>query len=532
MKILFYFFFGFYFCFNSPLAFTNSDKKQIVIGSKQFTENIILGEILAQILEDKYDFKVVRKFNMGGTKLLFDSLKQGHIDIYPEYTGTGYTMILKLTKKRSPEKTYLIVKKEFLKKFQLFWSSPLGFENTYILAVRERDSRFKKVFLNSQLKNLSFPFRLALDHEFTERKDGWSLFSKSYRLNLDKNQIFTMNPNLMYSALNSKKVDMIVGNSTDGRMQTYQLRTLKDDKNFFPSYLAAYLTRLDVLESHPLVNQAFQELSQKISEKTMTSLNHQVDQLKFEVTQTARKFLIKKKILTQKSDVLLTSSSQKNSLISYYLSKKNYFFKILLEHLFLVFTALLFALLFALPLSIYAFYNSRVEKILFFIVNTLQTVPSLALLAALIPLLGIGFAPAVTALFIYSLLPLIRNTFEGLKNIDNSYIEVATGIGLTKWQSLKFIQIPLALPVIIAGVRTTVVLLVGTATLAAFVGAGGLGDPIFRGMATLDSRLIFLGAIPSCILAVILDKFIFFLEKVLISKGLQKKRTLKHIVMK
>ena len=160
-------------------------------------------------------------------------------------------------------------------------------------------------------------------------------------------------------------------------------------------------------------------------------------------------------------------------------------------------------------------------KVLFPIVNTVQTIPSLALLGFLVPFLGIGFTPAVFALFLYSLLPLVRNTFEGIKSIDEKYIEVSKGIGLTPWQVLTKVEIPLALPIIIAGLKTASVIVVGTATLAALVGAGGLGDPIFRGVATVNSNLIFLGAIPSAGLAILMDKLISLLEGVLVSPGLR-----------
>lgn len=505
-----------------------SQKKELVIGSKIFTENMLLGEILALLLE-KEGFKIIRKFNMGGTKLLFDALRVGDIDIYPEYTGTGYAMILKESKKLSPHETYLFVKKEFLNRYQLVWSPALGFENTYVLACRKGDARFESITAVSELQDLPFPLRLASEHEFTERKDGWPLFSKHYKLNLKKNQILSMNPSLMYSAIDNKKVDLIMAYSTDGRLKAYQLKTLEEDKQFFPSYKAAYLTRKEIPASHPEVKAVFQMMKNQISEKEMIWLNNEVDHKKRDISKTAEKFLLEKEFLNKKTS---QATKKTESLFSYYLQKKSYLLKIFIEHLILVAWALMLALFFAIPLSIWTFYNSKVEKAVFFFVNTLQTIPSIALLGALIPLLGIGFTPAVTALFIYALLPIIRNTFEGLKNIDSTYIEVSAGLGLTKRQILRFIQIPLALPVIIAGVRTAVVLLVGTATLAAFIGAGGLGDPIFRGIATLDSRLIFMGAVPACALALFLDKALGLLEKLLVSKGLQKKRKIKSLLIK
>ena len=506
------------------IALANKDRKQLIIGSKIFTENILLAEMLSILLEEKYNFKVVKKFNMGGTKLVFDSLKNRQIDIYPEYTGTGYTMLLKKSGETNPKKTYRIVKSEFLKRFQMIWSLPLGFENTYILAVREKDIRFQNIHSISQLKGHIGSFRLGMGHEFVERKDGFDNFSNRYQLHFPKNQVITMNPALMYSALDNKEVDMIMAYSTDGRIKAFKLKTLKDDKSFFPSYEAAYLTRKDVLKAWPEVQTAFSDLEYNISEKEIISLNNQVDQLDYDLSQTARHFLIKKKLLVEKIQKL-----QKVHLIDYYMSKKKYFFKILVEHLVLIFVSLFFALCISIPIGIWATRNSKVEKIVFFLVNTLQTVPSIALLGLLIPFLGIGFMPAVFALFLYSLLPLIRNTFEGIKNVDRNYIEASAGIGLNAWQILIFVQIPLALPIMLAGVRVATVIVVGTATLAAYIGAGGLGDPIFRGIATLDSRLIFLGAIPACLLAVILDMSIAFVEKLIISKGLKMEKNIKNI---
>ena len=506
---------------------SNSNERQLVIGSKIFTENILLAEMLALLLEEKHNFTVIRKLNMGGTKLVFDALRNGHIDIYPEYTGTGYTMLLKMSGEADPKKTYEIVKREFLKKFKLVWSLALGFENTYTLAVKKDDSRFDELNLISQLRGQAGVFRLAAGHEFLERKDGFKNFSKKYNLHFSKDKIFAMNQGLMYSALKNGEVDMIMAYSTDGRIKAFNLKTLKDDKKFFPAYEVAYLTRTNVLSRFPELKTVFSDLENNISEQEMISLNNQVDQMKYEISQVAREFLIKKNLLNEESQKL-----QNLGLIDYYLSKKAYFFKIFAEHLLLTFVSLFLALLFSLPVGVWASRNFKVEKVVFTIINTLQTIPSLALLGLFIPFLGIGFVPAVATLFIYSLLPLIRNTFEGIKNVDRSFIEASAGIGLNSWQVLRFVQIPLAMPVILAGVRTSAVIVVGTATLAAFIGAGGLGDPIFRGISTLDSRLIFLGAVPACLLAIALDKLLAILETLMTSKGLKLQKDITNIEFK
>ena len=509
---------------NTELSFK---KREIVIGSKIFTENILLAEMLSLILEENYNFKVIRRFNLGGTKLVFDALREGEIDIYPEYTGTGYTMILKMSGETQPKKIYKIVKKEFLDQFNLIWSLPLGFENTYALAVRNSDTRFKKIHNISQLKGKTRSLDIGMGHEFMERKDGYSNFVKKYQLNFQKDKTWTMNQGLMYSALKNKKMDMIIAYSTDGRIKAFDLKTLKDNKRFFPAYEVAYLTRADFLIQHPKVKKAFRELEGNISEKEMIFLNNQVDQLKYDGARAVRNFLIKKNLL--EDDI---QNLKQQNWLDYYISKREYFFKIFYEHLLLIFVSLFFALLLAIPIGLWASYNVKVEKIVFLIVNTLQTVPSLALLALFIPFLGIGFTPAVVTLFIYSLLPIIRNTFEGVKNIDRVFISAGAGIGLNSRQILRYIQIPLALPMILAGVRTSAVIVVGTATLAAFIGAGGLGDPIFRGIATLNSKLIFLGAVPACLLAIAIDRLLAFLETVVIPKGLKLEKDIKSITFK
>ena len=262
----------------------------------------------------------------------------------------------------------------------------MGFENTYTLAVRKRDSRFKNVELISQLQGRARLFHLGADHEFLERKDGFGNFSEKYQLRFQKDKIWTMNSGLMYSALNNKKVDMIMAYSTDGRIKAFNLKKLKDDKKFFPSYSAAYLTRASVLKRFPEIRKAFHVLEGNISEGEMMALNNQVDQLKYGLSQTARNFLIEKGLLIEEAQKLESSG-----LIPYYLSKRGYLFQILMEHLLLVLVPLLLALLFSLPVGVWSIHNSRVEKVVFTTINTLQTVPSLALLALFIPLLGIGF---------------------------------------------------------------------------------------------------------------------------------------------
>lgn len=503
-----------------PLA---AQQAPIVIGSKEFTENYILGEMAAILLKEKYNQPVERKLGLGGTKVAFDALANGSIDLYPDYTGTGYIYFLKRDDdERDPDKIYKIVQQEFKKRFNMVWSPPFGFNNTYALAVRANDERLSDLMSTSELVGSEHEFTLAAPHEFMERSDGLPNFQKAYGLNFPGGNLIGMEAGLTYSAIRDEKVDIIVSYSTDGRISGYNLRLIEDDLNFFPPYYAAWLTKAETLQKYPVLKQLFSDFDGLISEREMIELNNQVDTRKREPENVARNFLVKKGLLEGKLQDM--KGVKDESLLSYFYKKKKYLYRIMKEHLVLSFGSLLLALLVSLPTGIALTRFPMISTPVFTVVNTIQTIPSLALLGFLIPILGIGKLPGIVALFLYSLLPLVRNTYTGIHSVDKSFIEASRGIGLTNWQILWRVEIPLAMPVILAGIRTASVIVIGTATLAALVGAGGLGDPIFRGVATVNNDLIFLGAIPSALLAIVTDKLLALAETKLVSKGLTLKR--------
>ncbi len=491
--------------------------EKIVVGSKIFSESIILGEMLSILLEEKYSLPVERKLALGGTQVVFNALEVGSIDIYPDYTGTGHVMILKMETETNPDKVYQIVRREFEERWDMIWSRPLGFNNTYAVAVRRNDPQFEGVEKISQLRGKLDDAKYAAAHEFMERKDGHDLLMESYGLRLRPENIVAMEAGLMYSAIRDAQVDMIVAYSTDGRIGAYDLRLLEDDESFFPPYHAAFIARHDTLKKHSALRLAMKSLEGKISESEMIEMNDLVDRLNNSPYRVAKNFLITKGLLSGK---ILTSQTNLGFL-NYFLSEKKYLLKLLYEHLLLSFGSLFLAFLVSLPIGITLTRYQSLGNVVFPIVNTIQTIPNLALLGFLIPIVGIGFTPALLALLLYSLLPLVRNTYAGILGIDKTYIDASRGMGLTGWQILIKVEIPLALPIIIAGVRTASSIVIGTATLAAFVGAGGLGDPIFRGIATVNTNLILLGAVPAAILAIFVDKCIGLSEKVLVSKGLR-----------
>ncbi len=493
------------------------ERRPITIGSKLFSESYILAEMIAVILEEKYDLKVDRKISLGGTKINFEALNGRSIDIYPDYTGTGYVMILKRKDIGTPEEVYKKVSTIFKNDYGIIWSKPLGFNNTYALAIRSDDPRLSVFNKISEISPISNQFRIAAAYEFMEREDGYQNFAKTYELKFKPINIKSVEAGLMYNAIKSQEVDFIVAYSTDGRIKANNLKLLEDDRRFFPPYSAAYLTTKEAIEEFPEILEAFKILEGTIDENTMAALNYEVDELKRDSRIVATNFLIRRGIISGEE----TSSKDQKSFLGFMKAKKTYFQKILGEHILLTLVALFIAIIIAIPLGIAMTRYKFLAKTLFPIVNTVQTIPSLALLGFLVPFLGIGFTPAVFALFLYSLLPLVRNTYEGIKGVDRKFVEVSRGIGLTPLQILVKVEIPLALPIILAGLRTAAVIVVGTATLAALVGAGGLGDPIFRGVATVNSNLIFLGAIPSAVLAIIMDKLIGFIESYFVSPGLK-----------
>ncbi|MAZ49492.1 MAG: amino acid ABC transporter permease [Halobacteriovoraceae bacterium] len=489
---------------------------KVKIGSKIFGESMLISEMVAQLLEINHGLQVERKLGLGGTKVVFDALTTGGIDIYPEYTGTGYIMILKEDGLRDSKRVFARVQEQFNQKFQLEWSQPLGFNNTYTVAVRRNDKKFKNIENLSQLSDKDLNFKFASAHEFMERQDGFNSLIKAYRLRFPPSNITSMQAGLMYSAIKNESVDMIMAYSTDGRIGAFNLKTLKDDLMFFPPYEVALLASKNSLKKFPALKAVMKTLAGEISETEMIEMNDQVDRLKRNIPLVAKNFLIGKGLID--GDV---QTFEEESLISFFKNRLPYLKKLFIEHMLLSLGALFMACLISIPLGILLTRKEHLTKFIFPIVNTIQTIPSIALLGFMIPLLGIGYLPALIALFLYSLLPLLRNTYEGIKGVDHNYIEASRGMGLSSFQILRYVEIPLALPVMLAGLRTAAVIVIGTATLAAMVGAGGFGDPIFKGVATVNTRLIFLGAIPAALLAILVDKILGIFEKIIVSPGLR-----------
>lgn len=500
----------------SGIAIGQNPSRKVVIGSKNFSESFILGELVAILLEENYGVQVERRFGLGGTQVAFDALVNGDIDLYPDYTGTGYINLLGESGIKDREEMLDYLSIVFKEKWGIHWSASLGFHNGYGLAVWQKDKNLKEVTKLSQLLGKEGELRVAAPHEFLQRKDGFGAFSKAYGLQFPNANVLGMEAGLAYSAAVSGSAELVVVYTTDGRIAANDMRILEDDKNFFPPYDAAYMATGKVMKEVPELGEIFEKLAGTIDDKEMMALNNLADLQRYAPKTVAHNFLVDHGLL-ERSRI---EEKVDQDFLGFAIKNRAYLGKIVVEHLTISFGALFFALLVSFPLGIWLARNATLAKVVFPVINTFQTIPSLALLGFLIPFMGIGLPPAMLALFLYSLLPIVRNIYSGLNGVDPLYLEVSRGIGLTPLQILMRIELPLALPIIIAGVRTATIIVIGTATLAALIGAGGLGDPIFRGVSTVNSQLIFLGAIPAALLAIVADKLLGWMEVKVVSPGI------------
>ena len=249
-----------------------SQPARIVVGSKNFTEQILLGEIIAQQLERRLQVPVERKLNLGGTLLAHEALRTGAIDLYPEYTGTALTAVLKQSA-RNPGQVLQVVTSEYQKRWELRWLPPLGFENTFAMVVRNQHSGVRTLSEAAQASN---PWRLGVGFEFRQRPDGLPGLRRAYPLKIAGEPV-SMDLGLLYSALQNDKVDMIAANSTDGLLSVLPVKALDDDRKYFPPYECAIVVREEALKRHAGFEQALLELSGRLSLETMRKLNHAID---------------------------------------------------------------------------------------------------------------------------------------------------------------------------------------------------------------------------------------------------------------
>ena len=479
------------FCFPSSLGLRTSP---VVIGSKKFTESYVLGEIAKRKLNDA-GIPAEHRQGMGGTIILWQALRGRQIDAYPEYTGTIAQEILKTDRKLSLNEI-----RDALVKFDVGATEPLGFNNTYALVMRRSEAERLGLHTISDLRNHP-ELKIGLTHEFLDRQDGWQPLRARY--DLPQRDIIGIDHALGYAALKNGSIDVKDAYSTDAKIAEYDLVTLADDLQFFPRYDAVFLYRLSLPAS---TITALRKLEGTLDESRMIRLNAEAERTK-NYTRAANLYF-------QGGTGSTTAAGE------------SFWHKLMrwtLRHLELAGFSLLLAVIVGIPLGILASRGGPTGQAILGFASVVQTIPSLALLALLVPLpfFGISVRTAIAALFLYGLLPIVRNTASGLQDIPRALRESAIALGLSPMTRLWQIYLPMASRSILAGIKTSAVINIGTATLAALIGAGGLGEPILSGLNLNDHVTILQGAIPAALLALLVQWGFDLLDRVLIPKGLR-----------
>jgi osmoprotectant transport system permease protein len=488
----------------------SAQSRPVVVASKPFGESFVLAEMFAQVLEAR-GIVVDRRPGLGATEVAFVALRESAIDVYPEYTGTGLLAILHEPPIADRAAVYDRVARVFPERFGVRWLPPLGFENTYAIAVRRATADSLRLATLSDLARVGGTLRAGLTPDFIGRADGLPGLQRAYGLKF--RDVRALGPAVKYQALAAGQVDVIDGYSTDGLIARYDLVVLTDDRRFFPPYEAAALVSARLVKESPQAVAALTELSGRIDVATMRALNRRLEVDAIPVAVVARDALQSLGVVGGVRGAASATQSR-GGLFGYLRDQRAVLLRLTGRHLALVGASLLAAILIALPLGLLLERMARPAEGVIRAVGVLQTLPGIALLAFMIPLLGIGVAPAIVALVLYSLFPIVRNTFTGVRDADTAAVSAAHALGMTDAQVLREVRLPLAAPVIMAGIRTAAVINVGTATLAAFIGAGGLGEPIVAGLALSDTRMILSGAIPAAILALLVDAGLAMIERV------------------
>ena len=466
----------------------------IIIGSKKFTESYVLGEIARRALNDA-GIAAEHRQGMGGTIILWQGLRGGQIDAYPEYTGTIGQEILKNGHQQSFQEI-----RDALGKFGVGMTEPLGFNNTYALVMRRSEAQRLGVRTISDLRKHP-QLRFGLTHEFLDRQDGWRPLRERY--GLPHQSVIGIDHALGYVALANGSIDVKDAYSTDAKIEENDLLVLEDDLRFFPKYDAVFLFRSSM---SPDAISALRQLEGTLDEKRMIHLNMEAERTK-NYTFAANLYFE-------------DGGSSANSVGESFPHKLA---RWTLRHLELAGFSLLLSVIIGIPLGIVASRGGVIGQGILGFSSIVQTIPALALLALLVPLpfFGISVRTAITALFLYGLLPIVRNTASGLQDIPRSLRESAVALGLSPFTRLWEIYLPMASRSILSGIKTSAVINIGTATLAALIGAGGLGEPILSGLNLNDHVTILEGAIPAALLALVVQWFFDILDRVLIPKGLR-----------
>jgi len=473
----------------------------IHVASKAFTESVILGEIVTELERDA-GFEAEHRVGLGGSRLVWDALVSGAVDVYPEYTGTLTDEILGAAGQGAPRDRASLERAVAARGVGM--TAPLGFNNTYAIGMTAARAHALGIASVSDLRAHA-DLRFGFSNEFMSRRDGWPAVRARY--GLPQARVQGLDHDLAYRALTSGAIDATDLYTTDAEIKRYGLVALVDDQRFFERYDAVVLYRLDLATRvGPGAVAALRRLEGRLDAPTMASLNARAKLDRVPQADVAADYL--------RDAFGVTAARRGPGAVRTIMER-------VVEHLELVAVSLLAAILIAIPLGVFAARRRRVGQVVLAAVGIVQTLPTLALLVFMIPLFGIGAVPAMVALFLYSLLPIVRNTHAGLTGIPSALLESARALGLPDGARLRLVELPLASPLILAGIKSAAVINVGTATLGALIGAGGLGQPIFTGIRLDDVGLILQGAIPASLLALAAQGVFELVERLVVPRGLR-----------
>ncbi len=479
-------------------------EEPVRVASKTFTESVVLGEMVRHLVSSA-GTDCAHQAQLGGTQILWKALVNGDIDIYPEYTGTLRFEVLAGEEIAADADLPAALARHGIRS-----TGPLGFNNTYALGMRKDVAADLGVRTMSDLTRHP-GMRFGFSNEFIARADGWPALQRAYAL--PQQQVRGLDHDIAYRALQTGDVDLIDLYTTDAEIDYYDLAVLEDDRAHFPRYDALILYRADLAERHPRAAAALERLAGRIPAEAMVAMNARAKLDKVPAAQVAGDFLAE----TFAIDVEVVADTWYRRLLKH-----------TREHLWLVVCSMLPAILVAIPLGLLAGKRRHLSQLILGAVGVIQTIPALALLVLLMGPLGwlrlpaIGEPPAIVALFLYSLLPIVRSTFAGLQEIPPHLRESAEALGLTPAAQLVRVELPLATRMILSGVKTAVVINIGFATLGALIGAGGYGQPILTGIRLDDYGIILEGALPAAGLALLAQAVFEISERFLVPAGLRR----------
>ena len=481
-------------------------ERPFTTASKLFTESILLAEAAEQAAELR-GVPADHEEQLGGSAILLAAVKSGDIDAYPEYTGTLFQELL-----RDRGLTTIDELRAALEADGVGMTGPIGFNNSYAIGMTKERAAELGVTKISDLADHP-DLRVSVSHEYLVRGDGWPALATHYGLPQSPDGI---DHDLAYRALDAGETDVIDLYGTDAEIAYYDLAVLEDDRSFYPRYDAVFLYRLDLVDRHPEAVAALESFEGRVDAATMIAANEAAKIDKRPPAQVAGELLRTALGVDASGTDAAAVEGWTGRLVRY-----------TIEHLILVVSAMAAATVIAVPLGILSVKSRQVGRFVLPAVGVMQTVPSLALLAFMIPVLpliglpGLGRGPAIIALALYALLPMVRNTQQGLLSIPRGVQESADALGLPGWSKLTRVELPLALPSILAGVKTSAVITVGFATLGAFIGAGGYGEPILVGLRLDSTARLLEGAVPAAAMALAAQFGLDALGRLLIPRGLR-----------